>query len=499
MGISVFLSSPAPLTGDETLILRRALQNLADTLPWGCEPFSLTGANQVDGLFIAVKVQNDDADVLWRDCLQVAALGLVASRALPQRLFKVDDDLDLLASEVGCLSLRGGTAGESDGALRAAIAETLDPSLFGLTASAEPVAPASLSQDATLVFPSEGQGEPVGYTNRPWVQAFTLTQQAPDDEGDIGVDGIFQLRNDDTAAHTLGVVVRLFDADDRLLGVFEDDDGPVAAGGSVELSSTTWVEGDVARAEVWVTRTLRREGPVQPELHWSGPDEEGDHACDVHVPFHCTEVPTQVVLRLHWATGESEELSAERVATGHQLLRFSAYQFASDPDGKREATVTATLARDTVHSWRGPDAPGKALPVAAETMDAVPADEPAKEVAPDAGPWELVEAGRVDEALQVLHSLDSDGRTNTRRLMDSDKPSEVISGLRIATHTNWRSAVTVARRLLHHDDPGVREQACRTCGEMGGPSLVIPLRASLRDPDPRVRRAADAAIALIED
>lgn len=498
MGISVFLSSPAPLTGDETLILRRAVQNLADSLPWGCEPFSLTAANQVDGLFISVKVQNDDADVLWRDCLQVAALGLVASRALPHRLFKVDDDLDLLASELGRLSLRGGAAGESDAALRAAIAETLEASLFGLTAAAEPVAPPPPPQDATLAFPSEGQGQPAGYSNRPWVQAFTLTQQDPDDEGDIGVEGVFRLRNDDTAAHALGVVVRLFDAADRLLGVFEDDEGPVAAGGSVELSSTTWVEGDVARAEVWVTRTLRREGPVQPELHWSGPDDEGDYSCDVHVPFQCAEVPTQVALTLDWSTGESEELSTERVATGHQLLRFSAYQFASDPDGKREATVKASLARDTVHSWRGPDAPGKALPVAPETVDAVPVDEPAKTVAPDAGPWELVEAGRVEEALQLLDSLDSDGRTLTRRLMDSDKPSEVVAGLRIASHTNWRSAVTVARRLLHHDDPAVREQACRTCGDMGGPSLVIPLRGSLRDPDPRVRRAADAAIAVIE-
>ena len=131
-------------------------------------------------------------------------------------------------------------------------------------------------------------------------------------------------------------------------------------------------------------------------------------------------------------------------------------------------------------------------PVVAEAV------EEAAHVDPGAGPWENIQAGNYEAAIAQLDSLDSEGRDLTRRLIDSDKAGEIVTGLRIATRCNWRSSVTMARRLLHHDDPQVREQACRTCGELGGPSLVIPLRASLKDPDPRVRRAADAAIALIE-
>lgn len=502
MGISVYLSSPAPLTGDETRVLRQAVQNLADGLPWGCEAFDIRGGNQVDGLFVAVKVHNEDADVLWRDLLQVAALGLVASRALPERLFKVDDDLDLLSSEVGRLAMRGGLAqGEGvHAALSAAIGATLDAAYFRLEAPVV-VPDEDLPEHegpcvAKLEFPSEGAGTPPGYANRPWVKRFSLVQEPADDDGDICIAGAFELINGDDAGYVaVGVKARLFDADGGLMGVFEDEEGPVGPGQRVLLQTDLWARtGVLARAEVWVFRRDRATTAVTPQVFWGAPDDDGDHPVDLHVAWQGSSTPARVTLNVTWESGETEDIALDDAGTGEQLLVFQAFSLSGTHTPG--AALTATLGIEQLHSFKGPDAPSPALPSVVEAVPSEPV-EPAH-VDPAAGPWENVQAGNYEAAIAQLDSLDSEGRDLTRRLIDSAVAAEIVTGLRIATRCNWRSSVTMARRLLHHEDPQVREQACRTCGELGGPSLVIPLRASLKDPDPRVRRAADAAIALIE-
>lgn len=513
MGISCYLNSPAPLSGDELSTLHRAIDPLAEGLEWGCESFTLAAAVQVDGLFVATKIHNEDGDVLWRDLMQCLALSVVASRALPGRLFTFEDDLDLLGVEVGRVSLRGGRAQDEgvDARMRRAICGAVDGPLFGiddggeakdLTREREPKEAPSVT--ATLRWPPEDVS-PHSWTNRPSVQGYVFQQHPADDDGDLHIEGEFELLNaDDQAAAELGIVVRLLDEQGDLISVVEEHDGPVAPGARCVLQSSSWVkDGLVARAEVWVTRTERTVHRVDPEVFWRGPDGEGDHRADLHLRWHNTHPVQCAVLEVLWEGGEQDELVLQGVGAGDQLLQFSCYDFASDEERKAGQGCTATLTLDSVRWWEGaPPAEAPQLPVPVETVEPEPvADGPVAEpeaLPEDAGPWKRVLAGDIDGALLRLVDLDSEGRDITRRLLDSDQADDVVAGLRIARHCNWRSAATVARRLFDHPDARVREQACLACGEMGGPSLVIPLRGLLRDPDPRVRRAADNAIARIE-
>lgn len=94
--------------------------------------------------------------------------------------------------------------------------------------------------------------------------------------------------------------------------------------------------------------------------------------------------------------------------------------------------------------------------------------------------------------------LSTDGRDAVRRLLQSTNPSEAVDGCRRAQAAEWRSAVTLIRRLLTHSDTRVRLAAVQAIGALAGPGLVPALRRLESDPSPDVQAAATAAIATLD-
>ena len=64
---------------------------------------------------------------------------------------------------------------------------------------------------------------------------------------------------------------------------------------------------------------------------------------------------------------------------------------------------------------------------------------------------------------------------------------------------DMRSTPFLVKRLTKDSDPGVRSEAAFRLGKLGGRSATRALQAAARDPDPRVRQWARAALESIEE
>ena len=179
-------------------------------------------------------------------------------------------------------------------------------------------------------------------------------------------------------------------------------------------------------------------------------------------------------------------------------------------NGPAGATVRAELRdEDLVGLVAMTAALARALPEAQIRLEGVPvAGAEARpvtertEAAAGAGAdaWDLVEAGRAEEALVVLagKALDSAGRDRVRELVQSGDPAQVVLACRIAAATDWRSFVTTMRALLGHAEAPVRAAAVRAIGALAGPSMTWQLLKLGQVADAQVRAAVIEAVAAIE-
>lgn len=94
--------------------------------------------------------------------------------------------------------------------------------------------------------------------------------------------------------------------------------------------------------------------------------------------------------------------------------------------------------------------------------------------------------------------LDTEGREQVRRLLQSTSPEDAVQGCRRAQAAGWRSAVTLLRRLLSHGDTRVRLAAVEAIAVLAGPGLVPALRQLEADPSPAVQEAATRAIVSLD-
>lgn len=77
---------------------------------------------------------------------------------------------------------------------------------------------------------------------------------------------------------------------------------------------------------------------------------------------------------------------------------------------------------------------------------------------------------------------------------------QVVAAVAELAQHRWRRHETAAEihPLLQTDDPALRKLACSVLGQLGSRRSITPLRGALEDPNPGVRKAAQAALASIE-
>ena len=140
-----------------------------------------------------------------------------------------------------------------------------------------------------------------------------------------------------------------------------------------------------------------------------------------------------------------------------------------------------------------PPPPVRAIPVTGPTL----AEAPPPDSISDG--WKAAAEGRVDDArLAFAYGFSSEDRDELRRLLASTDPVKVVRGCVAARAGDQRTSATSIRRLVGHADRRVRLAAVEALGELGGPSMVPSLSPALRDNDPEIKAAAEAAAAAIE-
>ncbi|MCB9741322.1 MAG: HEAT repeat domain-containing protein [Alphaproteobacteria bacterium] len=178
-----------------------------------------------------------------------------------------------------------------------------------------------------------------------------------------------------------------------------------------------------------------------------------------------------------------------------ELLALAAAMGRAVPDARFEAHVPASAA-----SVDGLDVEA----LTAEDIGAalVPASEEAPEASAEdfasLDPWELLDQGDVNRSLarfQLGWKLESEDRDRIFRMARHPDPAKNAIALHIARHTDYKSFIMHARRLVQSEDARVREAAALAIGALGGPSQE-PLLEKIRDEDkvPAVRKAAQVGL-----
>ena len=115
--------------------------------------------------------------------------------------------------------------------------------------------------------------------------------------------------------------------------------------------------------------------------------------------------------------------------------------------------------------------------------------------------WDIVRAGDTDTALAILEQkdrLNHDDQTNARELLKSENPEDVVFICYAARHFQWKTWALTLRKLFQHSDPRVRKAAVAAVGDLAGPSLASSVLPLTTDADADVRRAADAAFKKLD-
>lgn len=115
--------------------------------------------------------------------------------------------------------------------------------------------------------------------------------------------------------------------------------------------------------------------------------------------------------------------------------------------------------------------------------------------------WEFVEIGQTDVALQILQDKGTpthDDQSKARDFLKSENPEHVVFVCFAARHFQWKAWALTLRRLFSHSDARVRKAAVSAVGELAGPSLSPAVYPLTSDPDPEVRRAAQAAFRKLD-
>ena len=115
--------------------------------------------------------------------------------------------------------------------------------------------------------------------------------------------------------------------------------------------------------------------------------------------------------------------------------------------------------------------------------------------------WEFVEIGQTDIALQILQDKGTpthDDQSKAREFLKSDNPEHVVFVCFAARHFQWKAWALTLRRIFSHSDARVRAAAVSAVGDLAGPSLSPAVYPLTSDPDPEVRRAAQAAFRKLD-
>lgn len=281
---------------------------------------------------------------------------------------------------------------------------------------------------------------------------------------------------------------------------------PVGAeGATLEGSATTAPDATVGTAWVWLTTTT--EAPATARLVTGTlRGDRGQPFADMVVQVELGEAdPTSAVVLARWTNGAGKVISESPLAlpadlsAGRPLVQARAIL----PATAEVNDLTLSLhARATIRRTWAPEAPSSA-PIVHQPLNpgathfAAPAAPSPKAVA--SGPWELVDAGRVDEALALFASTGTpeDAESRVVGLLNAAEVERVLLGCRLAGALRPRNAYGPLLHRLRHPEATVRAAAVAAIVALGNLGAVPQLNVLKHDPDAGVRAAIDAAMASL--
>jgi len=308
---------------------------------------------------------------------------------------------------------------------------------------------------------------------------------------------------------TLAADVLLASPDGAPLALLHLAARPVGAdGATLEGSATTVPDAIVGAAWVWLTTTS--EVPASARLVTGTlRGDRGQPFADVVVQVDLGDAdPREAVVVARWTNSAGKVISESPLAlppdlcAGRPLVQARVILPATADVNDLSLTLHA---RATHRRTWAPDAPSS-TPIVHQPLNpgatahppaAAPAAPPPQARAD--GPWELVDAGRVDEALALFATagLPADAESRVVSMLNAAEVERVLLGCRLAGVLRPKNAYGPLLHRLRHEDATVRAAAVAAITALGNLGAVPQLNVLKYDPDPGVRAAIDAAMAAL--
>lgn len=285
---------------------------------------------------------------------------------------------------------------------------------------------------------------------------------------------------------------------------------PVGAeGAALEGTVATSAGAVVGGAWVWLTTTV--EVPVTAHLVTGTlRGDRGQPFADVVVQVELDDAdPGSVVVLARWTNGSGKVISESPLplppdlSAGRPLVQARVIL----PAAADVNDLTLSLhARATRRRTWAPHAPSSA-PVVHQPLNpgdtahapAATATAPAAAQAAASGPWALVDAGQVDEALALFASAGTpaDAENRVVGLLNATEVDRILLGCRLAGALRPKNAYGPLLHRLRHPEATVRAAAVVAVTALGNLGAVPQLNVLKHDPDAGVRAAIDAAMASL--
>lgn len=282
---------------------------------------------------------------------------------------------------------------------------------------------------------------------------------------------------------------------------------PVGADGvTLEGTTTTPPDARVGGAWVWLTTTSGHPAPVQLVAGTLRADR-GQPFADLLVQVDLGDAdPGGAVVLARWTTRAGKVVAEAPLALPASLPAgrpiFQARAILPPTADVNDLSLTLEARATSRRTW-APAAPASSLvihqplnPGATTARPEAPAASPS---APASGPWELVDAGRVDEALALFASTGTPADADARvvGLLNAPEVDRILLGCRLAATLRPKNAYGPLLHRLRHEDATVRAAAVTALTALGNLGAVPQLNVLKHDPDAGVRAAIAAAMAAL--
>lgn len=325
-------------------MLTHALREPLSRMSWGNQAFTPPAPGDLETWSVDTDIEQDAIENMARDAVQVLALAVIASKARPEWIFTVTEDVSFLVDQVGGpIKLRGGQT--TDGSLQAQLDSMVKPLLD---------IPTRKRRRAVMDVSEKSGGWSIVQQRETQVQA-TATVDLPESEDDTATRlGAIEVRQLETGkdgttflvdatvlignqpVERVDLRILLLDGNDAPMGSIELSHGRVGveleADSELEIADhqvTGIVSGDakVAGMRVWMAVVRPLNLPVLHTWWWRG-EEGGSPSWHVGVEVEAAAAHARVDFQADWYDRNGRNLRTERFGralnAGRQLVYSSA-------------------------------------------------------------------------------------------------------------------------------------------------------------------------------